>query len=194
MRLRWRPSTSCVGALALLAFLALTAFKLVAGPLLTAYADATLRIEHSQALLSRYRALSAQRPRLSTQLEAMERLVAASTAYLKLGPSDTLAGPALQNHVRNIVEAVGGVLRSSQILPLEPIESNVSVSRVGLVLQIRVAVEGFQDMLYNLETAQPSLFIKEITIIGGKAGRLGEGAGANPPLDVRMEVYGLWET
>jgi general secretion pathway protein M len=189
--LSWRPSNSRTMALALLVLLSFAIAKLIVAPLLTAYPEVALRIEHSQALLNRYRALSAQRPRLSARLRAAKNAVADNTAYLKGGPSDTLAGAALQNQVRSIVEGVGGVLRSSQLLPLETVEPEIFVRRVGLRLEVQVAMERLRDMLYELETTQPWVFVKEMTISRGKVGELGGVAGINTMLEMRIEIYGF---
>jgi general secretion pathway protein M len=188
--LRWGPSNSRFLALGLLALLSLAAFQLIAAPLLTAYPEVAGRIEHSHLLLRRYRALSAQRAQLSARLEAVKNAVADSIAYLK-GSSDTLAGAALQNHVRSIVEGAGGELRSSQILPVESIEPEISVRRVALKLHLKVEIVRLQDLLYEFETAQPCIFIEEITILRGTVSRLGGDAETNQMLEVMLEVYGF---
>jgi general secretion pathway protein M len=176
-------------ALALLVFLSVAAFQLIVAPLLAAYPDVASRIEQSQALLHRYRGLSAERPQLSARLESVKDALANNVAYLK-GPSDTLAGAELQNQVRSIVEDTGGELHSSQVLPVRSIDPEILLREVGLKFKVLVEIEGLQDLLYELETAQPWMFIEDITILR-KESQLSGGAGTNPMLEVTFEVYGF---
>ena len=182
-------STNRVGALALLVFLSVAAFHLIVGPLLTAYTDLASRIEQSQALLWRYRTLSAQRVQLSARLQAVRDALTNKVAYLR-EPSDTLAGAELQNQVRSIVEDAGGELRSSQILPVTSNDAKISPRQVALKIKVLVEMERLQDLLYELETAQPWMFVQEITILRKDSQNSGD-AKTNPMLEVTLELYGL---
>lgn len=179
-------------ALALLAFVILAALLLIVAPILTARSEMASTIEVSRDLLYRYRALSARHAQLAARLEAVQRTATDVGAYIT-GSSDTLAGAELQTHVQSIIERSGGELHSIQILPVEPaIEDRVKLeaaaSRVALKLKLAVEMGRLQDLLYDLETAQPFVFIRELIILG--AGHSGD-AGAKPMLDVTLQVYGF---
>ena len=150
-------------ALSLLALICVSVFQLIVAPMLMDDPEIARRIEESQTLLRRYRALSAQGPELSARLEAATDAVARSITYLQ-GSSQTLAGAELQNLARGILEGVDGELQSSQILAVNSAQRGVAITRVALRLQARVGIAHLQDLLYGLETAQPSIFIQSITI------------------------------
>jgi hypothetical protein len=177
-------------ALALLASLCFAAYQLVAAPVLRAYSDVEGRIEDSQIMLRRYRALSAQALQLSARLQAVKDAVGHGITYLK-GTSHTLAGADLQNHARSIVEIAGGELRSSQILPVESSQKEGAIRRVSLRLQVWVGMGHLQDLLYGFETAQPSVFIEEITIRQARPGESDDDRATNPMLEIMVEVYGF---
>jgi general secretion pathway protein M len=165
-------------------------FQLIAAPILRGYPEAARKIENSQTLLRRYRALSAQGPELSARLQATQDAVSGSITYLD-GNSQTLAGAELQNLMRGIVEIAGGGLRSSQILPVESSQRKEAITRVGLRVQAWVGAGHLQDLLYGVETAEPSIFIHTITITEGKSGELGADVETNPMVEVTVEVYGF---
>jgi general secretion pathway protein M len=181
------PSRLLAVALVLLAGLALV--RLLVLPVLAAYADTAASIEQSQTLLQRYRALAAQRPRLEEELAAQRKAEVASVAYLE-GESDALAAAALQDQVRAIITRAGGELRSTQILPVEAAGPETSVRRASLRLQLAVDVAGLQQLLYELETSEPYLFVDDINIRERRLRRLRDEEEEAPVLDVSLEVSG----
>lgn len=177
-------------ALALLVVLALGIVRLIALPALAAYQEATASIEQSQTLLKRYRALAAQRPELEERLAAQQEAEVGSGAYLK-GASDALAAAALQDQVRTIIAGAGGELRSTQILPVQPAGPESSMRRASLRLQLAVDIEGMQQLLYKLETAEPYLFVDDLNIRERRLRRLRDEEETQPLLDVDLEVSGF---
>jgi general secretion pathway protein M len=190
LTLRAGSFTSRFVALALLAFVLLAVFQLIAAPMLTAYQEVARTIELSQGLLYRYRALSLGRAHLAARFEVVEKTATRSVAYITES-SNTLAGAALQNHVRNIVERGGGELHSSQILPVESIQLDVSVRRVALKLKVLVEVGRLQHLIYNVETAKPFVFIRELSILGVTEAQDHSDTGTKPMLELRLQVYGF---
>jgi general secretion pathway protein M len=181
------PSRLLAVALVLLAGLALV--RLLVLPVLAAYGETAASIEQSQTLLQRYRALAAQRPRLEEELAAQRKAEVASVAYLE-GESDALAAAALQDQVRAIITRAGGELRSTQILPVEAAGPETSVRRASLRLQLAVDVAGLQQLLYELETSEPYLFVDDINIRERRLRRLRDEEEEAPVLDVSLEVSG----
>jgi general secretion pathway protein M len=156
----------------------------------TAYQNAEQKIEQSRALLQRYQALAEQRQTLAERLAEQQRRATSATGYLE-GTSDALAAARLQDRVKSVVEAAGGELRSTQILPAEPADVDPSIRRAGLRVQFVVAIKGLEETLYSLETGQPYLLIDNLTIREQRArGRKRNEPSTEPMLDVSVELFG----
>jgi general secretion pathway protein M len=106
-------------------------------------------------LLQGYGALAEQRPLLAERLAEQQERAPSAAGYLT-GPSDALAAAQLQDRVKTAVEAAGGELRSTRILPATPLEGDPGFRRTTLRVQFVVTIEGLETTLYELETGQPS--------------------------------------
>jgi Type II secretion system (T2SS), protein M subtype b len=149
-------------AVLLLGVALLGAYRLILAPLVGAYSDGEARIEEARALLQRYEALAQQRSMLAERLEEQER-AASAVGYL-LGPSDGLAAAQLLDRVKSVVEAAGGELRSTQILPAQPFGDDPGFRRTALRVHFVVTIDGLQATLHELEAGQPYLIIDDATI------------------------------
>jgi len=176
-------------AVGLLGGMLLAGYGLVLSPVFVAYQEVGQEIEESQLLLQRYRGLASQRPELSARLADVERQAAKVGGYLK-GPSDALAAAELQDHVRAVIEAAGGSLRSTQILPVNDADSKVPVRRATLRIQLAIDIKGLQKVLYQLETGQPYLFVDQLTVRQRRMRRRSKEPEQEPVLDVSFEVFG----
>ena len=150
-------------AVGLLGGVLLAAYGLVIAPVIAAYQEVSREIEESQQLLQGYRSLASQSPELSGRLSDLEQQAAKVGGYLK-GSSDALAAAELQDHARAVIEGAGGNLRSTQILPASVVHLKVPVRRATLRIQLGVDIKGLQKVLYQLETAQPYLFVDQLTV------------------------------
>lgn len=186
-----RPGSllSRTAALGLLAAVAIGGYVLVVEPVLDAFRANAEAIERSEDLLQRQQALAAQRPQLVARLAEEEQRAATLTGYLE-GPSDALAAARLQDRVRTLVEAAGGELRSTQILPAEAVEASPGTRRASLRVQLVVAIDGLAVFLHGLETGQPYVLIDELNIRSQRARRRQEPDGA-PALDVSLQLSGF---
>lgn len=177
-------------AVVLLGAALLAAYRLVLAPLLAAYQEGERGIEQSTALLQRYRVLAGQREWLAGQLAEQQERAATATGYLQ-GPSDALAAAQLQDRVKSVVEAAGGELRSTQILPAKPAEGGVGVRRTTLRIQFVVTIEGLATTLYELETGQPYLLIDDVSLREQRVRRRRRNEPETEPrLDVSLELFG----
>ena len=150
-------------AIALLLVALLAGVRLVVEPLLDAFREAADGIAEAEALLQRYRVLAEQRPALARRLEEQQELAASAAGYLQ-GPSDALAAAQLQDRVKTVIEGAGGELRSTQILPAQPIEGDAAIRRAALRVQFAVTIDGLSATLYELETGQPYLLIDQLSV------------------------------
>jgi general secretion pathway protein M len=188
-----QPGTpvSRLAAIGLLVLALLAGWTFVVAPLLRGYQTTAEQIERSQSLLERYRRLAAQQPELQRMVDQASQAAGASAGYLK-GETEALAAASLQEQVRALVDDAGGELRSTQILPLEPAEEGVPARRVGLRLQLAIDLEGLQALLHGLETAEPYLFLEDVTMRERRMRRRRRNDPEPPPmLDVALEIYGF---
>ena len=177
-------------AVVLLGLALVAAYRLIVAPLALAYQNGEARIEQLEGLLQRYEALAEQQPLLADHFDEQRELAAAAAGYLT-GPSDALAAAELQDRVRSVVEVAGGELRSTQILPAQPLDGDLGFRRTTLRVQFVVAIEGLETTLYELETGQPFLIIDRVTVRQERVSRPGRNAPAREPmLDVRLELFG----
>jgi general secretion pathway protein M len=187
--LRQGSLLSRVLAASLLGAALVAGYALIVAPVLSAYRDVSQEIEERQLLLARYRGLAGQRPELSARLADLEQQEAKLGGYLK-GSSDALAAAELQDHARGVIEGAGGSLRSTQILPVAPVDSKVPVRKAALRIQFGIDIEGLQKVLYQLETRQPYLFVDQLTVRQQRMRRSSKEAEPEPLLDVSFEVFG----
>jgi general secretion pathway protein M len=177
-------------AIVLLGIAVFGGYRFVAAPLVATYQDGESRIEQSKALLQRYRALAEQRSMLAKRLAEQQKRAAFAAGYLT-GPSDALAAAQLQDRVKSVVEAAGGELRSTQIMPATPAEDHPGFYRTALLVRFAVGIEGLAATLYELETGQPYLLIDNFTVREQRARRRRRDEPETAPvLDVTLEVFG----
>lgn len=186
-----RPGSllSRIVAIALLWLALLLGHRLIVAPLWSAYREGEQSIEQLQGLLQRYRALAEQRTILAERLAEQERRAASVAGYLE-GPSDALAAAQLQDRVKSVVEAAGGELRSTQILPAAPVDGDPGFRRTTLRVQFTVTIDGLAAALYELETGQPYLLIEDLTVREQRVRRRRNQPASEPMLDVSLELFG----
>jgi general secretion pathway protein M len=180
-------------ALGLLAAALLGSYLLVVVPLLSTYQNSAAAIEQAENLLQRQQALAAQQPQLIERLEEEREQADAVAGYLQ-GPSDALAAAQLQDRVKAVVEASGGELRSTRILPAESIEASPGTRRTALRVQIIVSTEGLAEILYDLEAGQPYVLIDELSVRSQherRRRRNQSDADGDTVLDVSLELSGF---
>jgi Type II secretion system (T2SS), protein M subtype b len=107
-----------------------------------------------------------------TNRSAVADLDAATIA----APSDTVAASALQRHLLDRLESAGGFVQSVQA---EPRRETIppGLQRLSAQLAFDASVAALQCFLFDLETAQPFVFVESLTVQpttvvqpGGRAG------------------------
>jgi hypothetical protein len=178
-------------ALALLGAILTGAYVLVIAPTVELYRATEKAVESAATLLQRHRTLAAQRSELSARLDEEKEQAAALAGYLE-GPSDPLALAQLQDLVKDVIEAVGGELRSTQILPAQTVDISSGTRRATLRIQMVVAIDGLAAILNDLESGQPYVLIDELAVRSQRTRRrLGGGPEAAPLLDISLELSGF---
>jgi general secretion pathway protein M len=176
-------------ALTLLGAVLVGADVLVIGPVIELYRTTDDAIESAKTLLQRHRVLAAQRSELFARLNEERRQAAAIAGYL-IGPSDALAAAQLQDRVKDVVEAAGGELRSTQVLPAEAVDGS-GTRRATLRVQMVVAIDGLAGILYDLESNQPYVLIDELAVRSQRPPRLVGGPEVQLLLDVSLKLSGF---
>lgn len=175
-----------VAALALLAGGLALVYAIVVAPVLASYEDTRTRLHQQEELLSRYLAVAGGRDRLERRVQEVSARQSASGAFIQ-GKTQALATAALQDRVRSVMQKAGGDVRSTQSLPAENVEG---LTRVGLRVQMLATIREVREILRELETGRPLLFVEELEL----RGRLQRGEDGEPAVSdqllVRIGVVG----
>lgn len=153
---RWH----CRIAIALLLFVLLAGYWLMARPMIAKYHDYRANIEQLQDRLQRLRRMLASRQALQEQIQQVRQNGVVNSYYLKQS-SPTLAATDLQQKVKEIVESNGGSLVSTQILP---VTKEGDFSKVAIRVAMTGDTETLQKLSYVLESARPLLFVDDLQI------------------------------
>ncbi|HET6379094.1 MAG TPA: type II secretion system protein GspM [Methylocella sp.] len=106
------------------------------------------------------------------------------------GPTLTIAGAALQRRVADAIEKAGGNLLSSQVDFQGPHERP---GYVGLSVSCEIEQNGLQQLLYDLETGMPFLFIEQLVVqVPQSAGLIGAETGP-ARMRLQIDVSGQWQ-
>jgi general secretion pathway protein M len=163
--------------------LALTALALlvaaVALPTLWLHKRYDSFIEDYGDRLQRYRRVAALRPAIEEAIKGTEKRD--SRKYYLKGGSPTLAAAELQGLVTRIVDENQGKIISSQILPAKEDAKATGPLKVAISMQMGAAIIPLQMILHTLETAEPYLFIDQLTV------RANQGRGYKPLPGVQPE-------
>jgi general secretion pathway protein M len=117
-------------------------------------------IASMQQRLQKYHQIIASRPALEAKLSQLQQEQAANPYYLEQ-QSGSLAATELRQRVKTVVEANGGVLVSTQSLP---VAENELFPQVGISVRMTGDTEILQKVLYDLESRRPLLFVDDLQV------------------------------
>jgi general secretion pathway protein M len=109
------------------------------------------------------------------------------------GPTVTVAGAALMQRVAGAVTKVGGNILSSQV-DLQGPQSKDGF--IGVTANCEVEQPALQQLLYNLESGMPFLFIDQLVVQAPTAATGAPGgakAAENAKMHVLISVSGQWQ-
>jgi general secretion pathway protein M len=102
----------------------------------------------------------------------------------------TIAGAALQQRVVAAVNDAGGNVLSSQV---DLQGSETKQGYVSLSANLEIEQSNLQQLLYDLETGMPFLFIDQLVVqMPQSVGRIGTGLDS-PRMRVQIDVSGQWQ-
>lgn len=175
-----------LAAMGILLTALLAVLQLAVVPAWTAYTAKGQQLDIARDQLERLQRLAAQLPALRTQV-ARQRDEDPLAPFLLQAANDALAAAELQERLKAITLAHDGRVLSTRVLkgavdgPFE---------RVVVEARLEMSLEGLQDLLYEIHTKKPYLFIEELAIMS-RPQRRGSPAGGVSALETRVTLYGL---
>ena len=151
------------------------------------------QIEELQFQNLRFNKLVSQRDNIKKQLTQLRNQQKNTTGFLEDKP-ESLAAADLQNLIKNLIESKGGNLISIQVVQHE---SNTVFPDVRIRIQMRAGTQALQEIIYALESGQPTLLLDNIYLqkrSTNLARRSAAGLSANNEADsieARFEVTGF---
>lgn len=155
-------------------------------PLISVQLAQADEIERKGRQIARYRLLADGQEALQAELALLRRRSPAATYYVA-GDTPALASAKMQQYLKQVVERNGGELISTQIVTTNDESETASSS---LKVHLRANIESTTQIVYQLESGRPLLFIDDLAISARRA--RGTTAGAPPiiSLDLSFELTG----
>lgn len=186
-----RPGTlpSRLLAAALLVAVLAAAIMAVAVPLAERWAELRDRRAHAVEMVARLRAIAREREARAAELADVRKTIAEAGLYLE-AESRALAGARMGEMLREIAERHGAEVRSVRVV--EGGEAEREAGRVALNVAMRGAWAALFRVIRGLETGEPYLFVRALTVSARDRRRPGRASeDAAPMLEVQIEVYGF---
>ncbi len=180
------PLVSRSLAVAILVAALAAVWVLVVAPVRATFEGYDRSIGQSRQLLVRHLEIAAQRARLETELEGLRQARSTTGRFLEGGGIELVAA-AVQNKVKNLIDANGARLKSTQILPAQEKDN---FRRVTIRVTMAADTEALQRIFHALETANPYLFLDNIdTRSRRRRARRGRSV-SQGELQIRFDLYG----
>jgi general secretion pathway protein M len=157
-------------------------YLIIIAPLFQIYGDAADRLQTRRDLVERLEVSAKALPKLRAEAERL-RDPSHKGAVLLVGSSPTVAAAQLQTSMKELVEASGARLSSSEILAPEMQDS---YQKIGLHVSFSGDLTLLTAVLRGIETARPAMFVDNVEIRGGA----NEG-GDSQTLAIAFDVYGF---
>lgn len=173
-------------ALAILVVVSAALYVALIQPVIDDYRDTTDSVDRTSALLERYRRIGQSLPGLEAELARLKQQPGTQDGFFQ-GASDALVAAQLQGRLRAAVDAAQGELKSTQVLPA--VEEG-KMRRIAVRGQMSGNLAAAQQVLYELESASPYLFIDNLDMRARPPDRRAQAPDLDPVLDVRFDIYG----
>ncbi len=185
-----RPGTllSRLLAVALLVAVLAAGVMTVAVPLTERWAELQDRRAHAAEMAARLRAIAGEREARAAELADVQQTIAEAGLYLE-AESRALAGARMGEMLREVAERHGAEVRSVHVV--EGGEAEREAGRVALNVAMRGAWADLFPVIHALETGEPYLFARAITVSARnhrRPGRANEEAAQ--VLEIQFELYG----
>ena len=186
MKLSFPPIVGRFVAALLLLLVVLFVAVVVVMPITDGFAVAEQSNEEYQAALARSRVLDLELKTITAQLAEIRQSQSSQSGFLQ-GANESLATAQLQNRIKSLVEAGGGELRSTQVLP---VRDEGKFRRIIVRGQMATNTTAMQHIFYDIESASPYLILDNVDIRARPSSRSQESTPEDAMLDVRFDIYG----
>ncbi len=133
----------------------------------------------------RYRRFAEQAPLIKAEIDKVRALN--SKKYFLKSNVSALAASEMQDFVKQLIESRRGKLQSVQILPPK---DEGKYRRIGLVLQANMTALALQQILYGIESREPSVFIDVMSVRAGQGRLYRPMPGVEPEFSLQLTVHG----
>ncbi|TNE75959.1 MAG: hypothetical protein EP334_09365 [Gammaproteobacteria bacterium] len=154
------PATSRFVAVALLLLLVLFVFSYLLLPLGRLYKEKADEVKTLADQRQRFEYLIANEDKINAELKRIDEMGSEGDLFLS-GNKQSIASANLREFINEAVKRSGGQLVSSQDYEADPVPS---ATPIGLRLQVSGEVQNLVDLLYELESARPVIFIDELSV------------------------------
>ena len=151
-------------------------------------------IAEQSRLVARYQEMLQAMPKLQAELEQVRNDQQLKAFYFS-AETRALAGANVQAKIKEIISSSGGSLTSTQLLSRDTGERS---QKVGVRVQMRTDTAQLVEVLYQIETAQPLLFIEQVSVraqarrrVSRRSRRAKKAAVSSPLLTVRLDIFGF---
>jgi general secretion pathway protein M len=135
----------------------------------------------------KYLTLSNNRGRIETMLTQVKRWPSMDGYYLS-GATTAVAAAELEQQLKKVVAARKGTIVSTQVLTRA--EEN-GLQNVVIQVRLRASLPGLLQILHNLETGKPSLFVNNLSVAARTvSARNNTASSMARELDVRFDLTG----
>jgi general secretion pathway protein M len=158
---------------------------MLAQPLIAAFVEHRESIARSQEMLAKYRGLDSTRAQIDSSLHTLHAAQETEERLLK-GGSTQLVGAKLQNRLKELIVADGGILTSMQLLP---VREEQGFQRISMAVTLTATIESLNQILFAIEDQNPYLFIEDLEVTANRS-IMEISAGGSRDLQVHFEVFG----
>lgn len=180
-----------MAAVGLLLVPAVLLWLVVIDPVLSRYADMEAAFSRSIALVSRYRAVAAERGAVADRLQQARTASQQQLGFID-APNQSLAVANVQNALRRLVEGNGGAIRSLTVLP---VVKDKAYEKIATRIEVQISAERLIEVVHGIENhAAPQLIIEALEARGSDLGASESAPQTNAMLTLRLDVAGYWRT
>jgi len=169
-------------AIGLLVMVVLLIIQMLIVPVISTNTLYNEEIEDLQFKLNKYQHAVDNKANLEAQLQLLKEELAETQLFqsnIALG----IVAATLQNRIRQVVEKINGNLISTQVMP-EKNESNFT--RVAINVRLTGNDKVLQQLLFELESAMPLLFVDKVGLSSNR--RPSRAETRSNPLNISLEV------
>ena len=183
-------STGRLLALALLLVPLALAYRLAVLPLWQSYQAENQRVSDARQELQRYRRMAAQLDALKAH-DAKLSDSSQLAPYLLDAPNAALAAAYVQQRLKDLAGTHDGRILSTRVVKSN--DDAATCEQIAVNARLQLSLEGLQALLHELETGQPYLFFKDLSVMSRPARRSRRRAAKNGNglLETRLTVFGL---